>query len=211
MAKTSWTAEQQKLIKATQAGWNAARSSGRKTILAELEASLAVLKGSDLTAKEQAVSLLDTFCRGSLMDLLQSVKKYLQNRQTKKEKKPLIRYRKLTWRQVVADRHAKDLEALVRELSGDAKKGSREYVAKYQTGLKQLCDGLSDEKRQEYKKVAEEWDAAGAPEAVQRKSVERHGADIVRQFAEQAYKMMGMRVFVLGAFKDGAGKPSVTA
>jgi hypothetical protein len=77
------------------------------------------------------------------------------NGRQRKEKK-LGKTRKYTFRHVVAYDRKDVLEEEVRALSGAAP-GTVAYFAKYQAGLKSVCDMLNEDEIEEYSKIAKEW------------------------------------------------------
>jgi hypothetical protein len=91
----------------------------------------------------------------------------MYNNGRSRQDKKLTRARKFTFRHVVAYKHKEELEDKVRTLSGSAP-GTTEYIAKYQAGLKNLCDEMSDEDIEEYRMTAKEWNEQAPPEEVQR-------------------------------------------
>jgi len=62
----------------------------------------------------------------------------------------------------------KKVDARARELSG-ASGGDAQYLGQYPKALTQVIAELSDEKKEEYAKLAEDWNRKGASESAKRK------------------------------------------
>ena len=62
----------------------------------------------------------------------------------------------------------KKVDARARELSG-ASGGDAQYLRQYPKSLTQVIAELSDEKKEEYAKLAEDWNRKGASESAKRK------------------------------------------
>ncbi|KAI0924094.1 hypothetical protein AcV5_009440 [Taiwanofungus camphoratus] len=74
----------------------------------------------------------------------------------------------------------------------------------------QLCAAVSEKQKAAYVKEAHIWNTEGAPADVQMARVEKHGEKVVKKFAEYVFKMMGMRVYVLGAYRGKNAKIYIT-
>ena len=82
--------------------------------------------------------------------------------------KPKVVYRKKwTWKTIVAFTMKLQVEAKVKGLSGH-EPGHQLYLAAYQQGLSQVCDGLSEEEREKAKRQADQWNNESSPLEVQR-------------------------------------------
>ena len=62
----------------------------------------------------------------------------------------------------------KNVDARARELSG-ATGGDAKYLGQYPKALSQVIAELSQEKRDEYEKLADKWNKEGASESAQKK------------------------------------------
>ncbi|KAI0919791.1 hypothetical protein AcV5_001763 [Taiwanofungus camphoratus] len=57
-----------------------------------------------------------------------------------------------------------------------------------------------------YVREAQIWNTEGAPADVQMARVEKHEEKAVKEFTQYVFKMMGMRVYVLGVYRRKNGK-----
>lgn len=117
--------------------------------------------------------------------------------------------KKFTWTQVVAHKHAEELQEEIEKLAEGAGRGSKRYISTYQTALKALCNKYEPTKKDEYTKLAKTWNSTGPPRELQIKLMDKHSEHAVQEFAESMYRLFGMRVFVLGTYKGRDGQPSV--
>lgn len=140
---------------------------------------------------------------------LQRVKSWLNRNKPVSQKPMKHKYtRAPTLRGVVAYYMARDVEEKTRELSGAAP-GSQEYLKYYQPALTAVVNNLTEEKQTEYEETAEEWTKTGPPPEVQQANFGRSGEVAARQFATEMFRQMGVRVFILGGFKNADGAPTV--
>ncbi|KAI0939441.1 hypothetical protein AcV5_000863 [Taiwanofungus camphoratus] len=138
---------------------------------------------------------------------MQALKKYARNKQEKKaERKEFDPKSSYTWRSVVVTHGKEELMHRMAILTGGAKPGSPQWITHYQTMKAQLCAAVSEEQKAAYVREAEIWNTEGAPADVQMARVEKHGEKAVKEFAQYVFKMMGMRVYVLGAYRGKNAK-----
>ncbi|KAG2103722.1 uncharacterized protein F5147DRAFT_775846 [Suillus discolor] len=109
-------------------------------------------------------------------------KQWLQNQSRRKQApKALIKYgRRWMARQVLIHTH----KALIREETGE----------------------MAGKEREEAEAMAERWNNEAAPPDIQAEVAKTKGADMIEHFTTEMFKMAGMRVCVLSAWKDGNGK-----
>lgn len=109
---------------------------------------------------------------------------------------------------------------MCRVASGDIP-GSAKYFEKYQTVLSQYVGKLPKEDLAKYQQMAKEWTERSPPVEVQQKyeiffkllrmfsffhrMAEKHSQQYVKEFAEQMWRQLRMRVFVLTAHVDTSG------
>jgi|ERR1700691_1771944 hypothetical protein len=96
----------------------------------------------------------------------------MYNNGRQRKEKQFVKPRKFTYRHVVAHEMKQELEEEVRTLSGSIP-GTPEYFAKYQAGLKVLCESLDDDELEQYMKMAKEWNERMPPKEIQRAYVQR--------------------------------------
>ena len=70
---------------------------------------------------------------------------------------------------MVAHLKQEEVYSRVRELAGGSPPGSKAFLAKYQTGLKYIVDGLPLSERRVYETMAKEWSEEAPAADVQRK------------------------------------------
>jgi hypothetical protein len=74
--------------------------------------------------------------------------------------------KKYTFRHVVAHEMKAEVRAVIEDLSG-AQPGTAKYFSKYQAGLKEVCDSLPEDVKEEYTLNAKEWNEKKPPVEVQ--------------------------------------------
>ncbi|KAG2057252.1 hypothetical protein BDR06DRAFT_969457 [Suillus hirtellus] len=62
---------------------------------------------------------------------------------------------------------------------------------------------------QHAKETANEWNSQGVPDNVKVKITRKKGDDMIQHFSSEMWNCVGMRVFVLSAWKDGESKVQV--
>jgi hypothetical protein len=72
-----------------------------------------------------------------------------------------------TLRKVVGREMRKEVDKRIAECTRGAACGKPEYLAAYSSALTEIVDGLSEQKREEFRSLAEEWNSQGPPRAVQ--------------------------------------------
>lgn len=140
----------------------------------------------------------------------QKAEKFLLNGGAKQQERTIKQYlKKFSWIQVVAHKHSEEFEKEIEKLAQGASKGSQRYISSYQTALKKLTTKYEATLKHEYEQIAESWSTAGPPPEQRPKLLEKHCDHVVLEFAQTVYRLFGMRVFVLGTYKDKEGKPSM--
>jgi len=79
--------------------------------------------------------------------------------------------RKIPLRNVVAHFRGEDVRTEVEANSPDAKPGSSEYLSHYQRALTKVLNSLSNDEREEYEALRQEWQDTTPPAEIQRKYV----------------------------------------
>jgi hypothetical protein len=82
--------------------------------------------------------------------------------QGSEELPPRLFTKKWSVRRVVEQKMRPEIEEKIGEVAG-----CRSYLAKYCAACTEVCDGLSDERRDHFKRLAEEWNATKPPLDVQ--------------------------------------------
>ncbi|KAI0923055.1 hypothetical protein AcV5_009882 [Taiwanofungus camphoratus] len=170
--------------------WNQADRAARAQFLQDVYKDLEELENRKLTDEEK-----------------EALKKYARNKQEKKaERKEFDPKSSYTWRSVVVTHCKEELMHRMAILTGGAKPGSPQWITHYQTVKAQLCAAVSEEQKAAYVREAEIWNTEGAPADVQMARVEKHGEKAVKEFVQYVFKMMGMRVYVLGVYRGKNAK-----
>jgi hypothetical protein len=103
--------------------------------------------------------------------MTQVIKEWFYNRGRKNRTKDKVTYfKKWTLKTVVGHVLKPEVEETCKDMTA-ASPGTQEYIAGYQTALKQVVDELSAEDRQTYAAMAVEWSNQSPPVDVQRRSV----------------------------------------
>ncbi|KAF9230415.1 hypothetical protein BU15DRAFT_83657 [Melanogaster broomeanus] len=140
----------------------------------------------------------------------QAYKNWLYNHGQRKATKRLVKYGKTyTARDVIKVQKKEEIQNLI-EVERKAKPGEREMIASYQWGVNQVMNGLTEEEVQEAERQAEEWRKAKPPPEVQARTALQKGERYVREFAEEMWRQCGMRVALLGTWKDRNGQIMTT-
>ncbi|KAI0915582.1 hypothetical protein AcV5_003765 [Taiwanofungus camphoratus] len=170
--------------------WNQADRAARVQFLQDVYEDLEELENRKLTDEEK-----------------EALKKYARNKQEKKaERKEFDPKSSYIWRSVVVTHGKEELMHRMAILTGVAKPDSPQWITHYQTMKAQLCAAVSEEQKAAYVREAEIWNTEGAPADVQMARVEKHGEKAVKEFAQYVFKMMGMRVYVLGTYRGKNAK-----
>jgi hypothetical protein len=97
------------------------------------------------------------------------IKEWFYNRGRKNAIKDRVTYvKKWTLKKVVGHVLKAEVDETCRDQT-DAPPGAQEYIAGYQTALKQVVDGLSAADKEEYLQMAQQWTDQSPPAEVQRK------------------------------------------
>ncbi|KAG1800081.1 hypothetical protein EV424DRAFT_1352184 [Suillus variegatus] len=112
---------------------------------------------------------------------------------------------KWTERSVVDTLWKKELLEKIQDETG-AKPGMKEMINHYTKQLNQLIASLSSDELQEAKETAELWNRQGVPDDVKADIAWKKGDDMIHHFATEMWNCVGMRVFVVSAWKNEEGK-----
>ncbi|KAH9917937.1 hypothetical protein B0H21DRAFT_713195 [Amylocystis lapponica] len=118
--------------------------------------------------------------------------------------------RNKTWRHVVQEKYKARIDDICKDLSSGDRPGGQKWLGVYQKAVSQVCDGVTEAEKDELKAEANRQNREGFLPEEQRKLVVKEGDKIVKKFAEDVFKMLGMRVWVLGAFQAVNGKVNVS-
>ncbi|KAG1814384.1 uncharacterized protein BJ212DRAFT_1482119 [Suillus subaureus] len=85
------------------------------------------------------------------------------------------------------------------------KPNQKEVLKRYQLMMTAIMKGLNKKKLEEAEAKANEWTNQVPNAAVQAKAAEQKGEKMIKQFATEMFAQAGMRLFVLGSWKDKKG------
>ncbi|KAH9942126.1 hypothetical protein B0H21DRAFT_710360, partial [Amylocystis lapponica] len=185
MAKSYWTKEQNKLINQARPAWNAAEDQPKRTeILEELGKAMGVLTGTPLTKAQLKTHLaLSTGCPEEPPES--------SAEEGKKGEAGL--HEEKTWRHVVQEKYKARIDDICKDLSSGDRPGGQKWLGVYQKAVSQVCDGVTEAEKDELKAEANRQNREGFLPEEQRKLVVKEGDKIVKKFAEDVFKMLGMR------------------
>jgi HSP90 family molecular chaperone len=66
-----------------------------------------------------------------------------------------------TIRKVVKEKMGEAIDKAIKKKVPDAQPGSAEYIQHYQAAWRDVTNGLTEEQREEYEKLAQEWNKTG--------------------------------------------------
>ncbi|KAG1717572.1 hypothetical protein EDB19DRAFT_1839605 [Suillus lakei] len=129
-------------------------------------------------------------------------KEWLYNQCCRKAPKPLIKYdKKWTAHRVLIEQNKAHILEETREMPG-----SEAMIVKWPEATKTVLAGLSAEEEEEANVLADKWNNEATPPKVQANLAEPKGADMIEHFTTEMFKLAGMRVFVMSAWRDSRGK-----
>lgn len=123
-------------------------------------------------------------------------------------KAPSKLQKKWTARRVIEEERKADILQQIREDIQDetGQKAARQEVLKrYQPAMTAFMQRLDKKELQEAEAKAEKWRNQAPDAAVQAKTARKKGEKMVKSFAKEMFSQAGMRVFVLGTWKDEKG------
>ncbi|KAG0693558.1 hypothetical protein DFH29DRAFT_881369 [Suillus ampliporus] len=127
----------------------------------------------------------------------------------KADAKPLMKLqKKWTARRVIEEERKADIVQQIREeieQETGEKPGQKEVLKRYQPTMTAIMKGLDDNELEEAQAKAEEWTNHAPDAAVQAKTAKKKGEKMIKHFAKEMFTQAGMRLFVLGSWKDEQG------
>jgi hypothetical protein len=123
-------------------------------------------------------------------------------------KAPTKKQKKWTARRVIEEeRKAEILQQIREDIEKETgeKSDHKEVLRRYQPTMTSIMLGLDKKELQEAEKKAERWTNQAPDAAVQAKTARKKGEKMIKSFAKEMYIEAGMRVFVLGSWKDEKG------
>ncbi|KAG1852522.1 hypothetical protein F4604DRAFT_1686626 [Suillus subluteus] len=85
------------------------------------------------------------------------------------------------------------------------KPGQKEVLRRYQPTMTAIIKGLDNNELEEARAKADEWTNQAPDATVQAKTAKKKGKKMIKHFAKEMFTQAGMRVFVLGSWKDEKG------
>jgi hypothetical protein len=100
---------------------------------------------------------------------IQSLATWFHNKGWKRGKKERLQFtKKWNWRMVVSDKYRDEIMALAKEPL-DEGPNQRQVFGQYSKSLQRICDGLSEDEKEECREQAAEWNSRGPPVEVQQR------------------------------------------
>jgi hypothetical protein len=160
----SWVSTTRKeILLSHKASYNTSTGKDRRTILETIKAELKDSSGRILPKKLGHVRIRDNIESTLLESSCQAIEKWYEaEAQGSEELPPRLFTKKWTVRRVVEQRMRREINEKIDEVPG-----CRSYLAKYCAACTEVCDGLSDERRVDFERLAEEWNATKPPSDVQ--------------------------------------------
>ncbi|KAG2030267.1 hypothetical protein BDR03DRAFT_878739, partial [Suillus americanus] len=78
-------------------------------------------------------------------------------------------------------------------------------LRRYQPTMTAIMQRLNEKELQEAQAKADKWTNHAPDAAVQAKTAKKRGEKMVKNFAKEMFTQAGMRVFILGSWKDEKG------
>ena len=109
----------------------------------------------------------------------------------------------------------------------ESKPGSGAYLGCYKKAIKAIEEGLDKDTRQKYRAQATKWSEQQPPPRQQQRYVrnhsirseatkfhrlrmfKKHGPRALREFSENMYRQLGVRIVILAGYCDGEGDPAI--
>ncbi|KAG2115894.1 uncharacterized protein F5147DRAFT_649313 [Suillus discolor] len=123
-------------------------------------------------------------------------------------KAPTKLQKKWTARQVIEEQRKADiLQQIHEEIEEETgqKPEQKEIFRRYQPTMTAIMKGLGDNELEEAQAKADEWTNQAPDPAVQAKTARKKGEKMIKHFAKEMFTQAGMRLFVLGSWKDEKG------
>ncbi|KAG1748866.1 uncharacterized protein EDB91DRAFT_1311808 [Suillus paluster] len=123
-------------------------------------------------------------------------------------KPPIKLQKKWMARQVIEEEWKADILQQIRkeieEETGE-KPEQKEVFRRYQPKMTAIMKGLDDNELEEARAKADKWTNQAPDAAVQAKMAKKKGEKMIKHFAKEIFTQAGMRLFVLGSWKDDQG------
>lgn len=131
--------------------------------------------------------------------------------------------RRWNWKDVLVKEMGDEIKAVACKMSGD-KAGSQAFLAVWKAAIEVVASAISEDELADFEAKAKVYTEQKPPAEIQAKSVmqplysslpilrfhsraaARKGRKMVEQFAKKIHHEAGMRIFVLGAYKDEDGQ-----
>uniref|UniRef100_A0A8H7XHR1 Uncharacterized protein n=1 Tax=Psilocybe cubensis TaxID=181762 RepID=A0A8H7XHR1_PSICU len=111
-----------------------------------------------------------------------------------------------TFQSVFREKKAAEIEEEVQLLSGNARRGSPQWIKFYQQARKRVESRLTIAEREEYARILEEWKKKGFSKTLKAKTAKRQGKKILHQMDRIKWLRMGMRSITFEGHYDLDGK-----
>lgn len=134
---------------------------------------------------------------------------FYNHKKRKAQAKPPMRLqKKWTARRVIEEERKADILQKIRDEIEDEtgrKAGQKEVLKRYQPMMTAVMKTLDNDELEQAQAKADEWTNQAPDATVQAKTAKKKGEKMVKHFAKEMFTQAGMRVFVLGTWKDEKG------
>ncbi|KAH9477917.1 hypothetical protein JR316_0010149 [Psilocybe cubensis] len=113
---------------------------------------------------------------------------------------------RITFQTVFREEKSAEIDSEVALLSGNAARRSKDWMKFYQQGRKQVEARLTQEERDRFMEILEEWNKKGVSKSMKAKTAARQGRKILRQMEKLKWQRMGMRSITFEGHYDIEGK-----
>ncbi|KAG1787391.1 uncharacterized protein HD556DRAFT_1312847, partial [Suillus plorans] len=123
-------------------------------------------------------------------------------------KVPMKLQKKWTARRVIEEERKADiLQQIHEEIEEETgqKPEQKEVLRRYQPTMTAIMKGLNDDELEEARAKADQWTNQAPDPVVQAKTAKKKGKKMIKHFAKEMFTQAGMRLFVLGSWKDKKG------
>ncbi|KAG1844900.1 hypothetical protein C8R48DRAFT_617679, partial [Suillus tomentosus] len=123
-------------------------------------------------------------------------------------KVPMKLQKKWTARRVIEEERKADiLQQIHEEIEEETgqKPEQKEVLRRYQPTMTAIMKGLNDDELEEARAKADQWTNQAPDPVVQARTAKKKGEKMIKHFAKEMFTQAGMRLFVLGSWKDEKG------
>ncbi|KAH9477651.1 hypothetical protein JR316_0009877 [Psilocybe cubensis] len=165
-----------------------------------------VLKKHVQPYKDTSKSSKADYIQNTVIPELQATWDHRYSRRARKEDKQLHKEWKVKKHTVFCEEKSAEIDSKVALLSGNAARGSKDWMKFYQQGRKQVEARLTQEEWDRFMEILEEWNKKGVSKSIKAKTAARQGRKILQQMEKLKWQRMGMRSITFEGHYDIEGK-----